>query len=157
MNAGKLPSNRRDDALLIAMSQIRRYLYGGLPKRKMLSYIKNDIASIPFKGVLSFYPLINDKRQISEFEGWLVSTIYKSIQKRKKILISQGYRIRVLDFPFNVKLEEMVKTFDKVRIKNKRLLEIPSITLFYQAMERGVLEFGLEKIVDAESAKWDYE
>ncbi|WP_339558248.1 reverse transcriptase domain-containing protein [Comamonas sp. MYb396] len=155
-NIGIMPANNRDKSLLIAMSQIRRYLYGGLLHRQIWSYVNKKSASIHFKGVLSFYPLINDSQQLSELDGWLVSTIFKSINKRRKLLIQLGFVIQAAGFPFNVPQEKLAEAFKNTRIKKRRLLELPSFTLFYKAMERGILELGLEKVMHAESSKYQY-
>ncbi|MEY4211741.1 MAG: hypothetical protein RLZ92_2122 [Pseudomonadota bacterium] len=53
-----IPANGRDKALLIAITQIRRYLYGGLLHRDLDDYIKGRRKSLHFKGVMSFYPLL---------------------------------------------------------------------------------------------------
>lgn len=155
MNATRYPANNRDHALLVAISEIRRYLYGGVQSRRLLQYINRDIDYIPFKGVLSCYPLINDKKQLAELDGWLTSVIYRAIKKREDILKSKGYSLRVKGFPFNVQRSAIVDSFRKVRIKGKNLLEIPSFTLFYKAVERGIVEMGIDRVIDVESSRSD--
>lgn len=155
MNATRYPANNRDHALLVAISEIRRYLYGGIKSRKLWQYINGDIDYIPFKGVLSCYPLINDKKQLAELDGWLTSVIYRAIKNRENILKSKGYSLRVSGFPFNVPRSEIVDSFRKVRINRKNLLEIPSVTLFYKAVERGIVEMGIDRVIDVESSRSD--
>ena len=155
MNATRYPANNLDHALLVAISEIRRYLYGGVQSRRLLQYVNRNIDYIPFKGVLSCYPLINDGKQLAELDGWLTSVIYRAIKKREDILKSKGYSLRVKGFPFNVQRSEIVDSFRKVRIKGKNLLEIPSFTLFYKAVERGIVEMGIDRVIDVESSRSD--
>ncbi|WP_288899094.1 reverse transcriptase domain-containing protein [uncultured Delftia sp.] len=155
INATKYPANNRDHALLVAMSEIRRYLYGGVLSRRLWLYINGDIDYMPFKGVLSCYPLINDKKQLAELDGWLISVIYRAIKKREDILISKGYLLRVKGFPFDVERSKIVDSFRKVRIKRRNLLEIPSFNLFYKAVERGMIEVGIDRVIDVESSRSD--
>lgn len=155
-SAGLIPANNRDQALLVAISQIRRYLYGGLLHRELWKYVNMKSPSIHFKGVLSFYPLISNKQQLSELDGWLVSVIHRAIRKRRNLLVAHKYSRVTTNFPFNVHKDKIVPKFRSTRIKGRRLLEIPSFTLFYRAMERGILELGLEQVMHAESSKYQY-
>lgn len=155
-SAGLIPANNRDRALLVAMSQVRRYLYGGLLHRELWKYVNLRSSSIHFKGVLSYYPLINSERQLSELDGWLVSVIHRTIKKRKNLLIAHGFSLATKNFPFDVRKDSIVSKFRGTRIKGRRLLEIPSFTLFYKAMERGILELGLEQVMHVESSKYNY-
>ena len=141
--------------LITAMLQIRRYLYGGLLHRDVVAYIKGRRKSLHFKGVMSFYPLINDVSQLRELDGWLVSTIHRCIQARSKLLIKHGFDKRD-SFPFNVDRDELLTRYRSKRIYGKRLLEVPSFQLIYKAIKRGVVEDGIERVMHPESSKYDY-
>jgi RNA-directed DNA polymerase len=150
-----IPANNRDKALLIAMMQVRRYMYGGLLHRDLLDYIKGRKKTLHFKGVMSFYPLLNDETQLRRLDGWLVSTLYRCIKLRSKLLLR--HRIDRQDsFPFNVSHDEITKKFRRQRIKGKRLLEVPSFMLIYHALQRGLRESGIERVMHPESIKYDY-
>lgn len=150
-----IPANDRDKALLVSIMQVRRYMYGGLSNRDITDYISGRKKYLHFKGVMSFYPLLNDESQLRDLDGWLVSTIYRCIQLRAKLLIAHGYN-RQHSFPFNVTHESLVKQLGRRRIKGKRLLEIPSFTLIYRALQRGLREAGIEKVMHPESLKYEY-
>jgi hypothetical protein len=150
-----IPSNNRDKALLVAMTQIRRYLYGGLLHRDMVDYVKGRRQSLHFKGVMSFYPLISDIAQLRALDGWLISTIDRCVQARSRLLIAHGFN-RQHSFPFNVRRMEILTKYRAKRIVGKRLLEIPSFQLVYKALQRGVLETGIEKVMHPESSKYGY-
>lgn len=150
-----IPANDRDRALLTAMLQIRRYLYGGLLHRDLVAYIKGARRSLHFKGVMSFYPLLNDVAQLRELDGWLVSTVDRCVRARSKHLLAHGFDRRD-SFPFNVKRDELLDRYRRKRIFGKRLLEVPSFQLVYKALQRGVVEAGIEQVMHPESSKYGY-
>jgi len=150
-----IPANNRDKALLTAMMQIRRYLYGGLLHRDMVAYIKGRRKTLHFKGVMSFYPLLNDAEQLRELDGWLVSAIHRSIQARSRHLLSHGFDRRH-SFPFNVERKDILTKYRRKLIAGKPLLEVPSFKLIYQALQHGVIEAGIEKVMHPESSKYGY-
>lgn len=150
-----IPANDRDKALLSAMLQIRRYLYGGLLHRDLIAYIKGERKSLHFKGVMSFYPLLNDVSQLRELDGWLVSTIHRCVMARSKHLLSHGFDRRH-SFPFNVHRDDILGNYRRKRIYGKRLLEIPSFQLIYKALQRGLIETGIERVMHPESSKYGY-
>ncbi|MFM0356731.1 reverse transcriptase domain-containing protein [Paraburkholderia nemoris] len=150
-----IPANNKDRALLSAMMQVRRYLYGGLLHRDLHEYISGRRKTLYFKGVMSFYPLLNDEAQLRRLDGWLVSTLYRCIRLRSKLLL--GHRFdRRHSFPFNVSHNDITREFRRRRIKGKRLLEVPSFMLIYQALQRGLRESGIERVMHPESAKYEY-
>ncbi len=142
--------------MLIAITQIRRYLYGGLLHRDIDDYIKGRKNSLHFKGVMSFYPLLNDIEQLRELDGWLVSAVDRCVQARSKLLMSHGYD-RTDSFPFNVSRNEVLTKYRRKLVNGKRLLEIPSFQLIYKALSRGVIEGGIEKVMHPESSKYSYQ
>ncbi|WP_269058745.1 reverse transcriptase domain-containing protein, partial [Pseudomonas syringae group genomosp. 3] len=150
-----IPANDRDKALLVSIMQVRRYMYGGLSNRDITDYISGRKKYLQFKGVMSFYPLLNDESQLRNLDGWLVSMIYRCIQLRSKLLILHGFN-RQHSFPFNVAHKNLVEQLGRRRIKGKRLLEIPSFTLIYRALQRGLREAGIEKVMHPQSLKYEY-
>jgi RNA-directed DNA polymerase len=150
-----IPSNDKDKALLIAMMQIRRYLYGGLLNRDLIDYIKGRKKSLHFKGVMSFYPLLDDEEQLRKLDGWLLSTIDRCVQKRSKMLLSHKHDKRH-SFPFNCRRKDIIQSYRKKRPHGKRLLEVPSFTLILKALQKGLMDAGIERVMHPESVKYDY-
>lgn len=150
-----IPNNGRDTALLSAMLQIRRYLYGGLLHRDINEYLKGRRRRLYFKGAMSFYPLLNDEDQLKRLDGWLISVIHRAVQLRSKLLINHHYD-RQDSFPFSVKKEKIVRQYRRRRIGGKPLLEIPSFALIYKALQLGLREAGIERVMHPESIKYDY-
>lgn len=150
-----IPANDRDSALLSAMMQVRRYLYGGLLHRDIVEYIKGRRRTLHFKGVMSFYPLLNDEVQLRNMDGWLISVLDRAVQKRSRLLLSHRFD-RKDSFPFSVKRDHIVEEYRKKRISGKRLLEVPSFALIYRAVQRGLKEAGIERVMHPESNKYAY-
>lgn len=155
LRAVVIPANNRDIALLSAMSQIRRYAYGGLLSRDLLDYIKGRKKVLHFKGVMSFYPLLNDDEQLRRLDGWLIATIHRCLRLRAKLLLRHRYDRRA-NFPFNIQKNDLVEKLRKPLINKKRLLEAPSFTLIYQALQKGLIEAGIERVMHPESVKYEY-
>lgn len=150
-----IPGNNKDPALLTAIMQIRRYLYGELLNRDLIDFIKGRRKYLQFKGVMSFYPLVNDREQLTMLDGWLVSVIYRAIQKRAALLVLHGYD-RYHSFPFSLAKKDLLEGLKKKKIKGKSLLEIPSFTLIFEAINKGLQDFGIERVMHPDSIKYDY-
>lgn len=150
-----IPSNNRDYHFLVAMQQVRRYMYGSLDNRKLTEYIAGRTKRIYFKGIMSFYPLVNDIKQLASLDGWLVSTVYRAVQKRNKLLKNRGFN-KQNQFPFNCSKKSLMKKSSIIIINKKKLLEYPSFCLIQKAMQKGIIESGIEKVMNPESLSYDY-
>ena len=106
---------------------------------------------------MSFYPLLNDEQQLRELDGWLVSTIHRSVQLRSKLLLSHGYN-KKNSFPFSVARDDILEAYRYQRVGSKmeHLLEIPSFTLIHRALQRGLRESGIEQVMHPSSNKYAY-
>ena len=150
-----IPANDKDKGFLSAMMEVRRYLYGGLSKKQIKDYLSGRTKRIYFKGVMSFYPLVDDLEQLKKLDGWLLSVVHRTIQYRGKILLRLGYN-RLHSFPFNASRYELLETCSKKKIAGKRLLEIPSFLLIQKALNKGLVESGIERVMNPESLNYDY-
>lgn len=150
-----IPANNRDKALLTAIMQIRRYIYGGLLHRDMVAYIKGRRKTLHFKGVMSFYPLLDDVEQLRALDGWLLSAIDRCVQARSRHLLSHGFDRRH-SFPFNVQRKDILARYRRKLVAGKPLLEVPSFKLIYRALQHGVVEAGIERVMHPESSKYGY-
>ena len=150
-----IPANDKDKHLLSAILEIRRYLYGNLTDQMIASYLNGSSNRIFFKGMMSFYPLINNEAQLKDLDGWLVTAIFKAIRIRSKLLRKWKYN-RDANFPFNVPRNELTNEFKKKRIKGKKLLQVPSFYSIYQALKKGVTDVGVESVMNPKASSYDY-
>jgi len=146
----RIPANDKDVNLLSAMLEIRRYMYGGLSKKQIKDYLSGRAKRIYFKGVMSFYPLVDDVEQLTMLDGWLLSVLHRSLRLRSKLLISHGHN-RSNRFPFNASRTELLNECSK-----SRLLEVPSFLLIHKALKKGLIESGIERVMNPDSLNYDY-
>ncbi|WP_122672332.1 reverse transcriptase domain-containing protein [Pseudomonas viridiflava] len=150
-----IPANNKDENLVSAVMEIRRYLYGDLTDQMIANYISGVSNRIFFKGVMSFYPLINNETQLKDLDGWLITAIYKAINLRGKLLKAWGHN-RDHNFPFNVTRNNILTEFRRQKIHGKKLLNPPSFYFVYQALKKGLLDFGVEGVMNPASNTYNY-
>lgn len=154
-NITSLPSKTYDPALLVAISQLRRYLYGDLTDEKILNYLNNTYKKLEFKGLMSFYPLVDDEIQLRQFDGWLVHTIMYFLRKRYDIL--HRYKKVTPRIPLNAK-DDFASYCRNTIIQGKAdLLRIPSFVRIYKAIRKGVNTEGIMAIVNPQNNLYEYE
>jgi len=150
-----MPANGRDPSFTTAIMQIRRYMYGNLSKKQIKDYLSGRSKRIFFKGIMSFYPLVNDVEQLIKLDGWLLSVIFRSVQLRAKLLANWRHN-RSNQFPFNLKRKQLLTECAKQRIRGKVLIEIPSFLLIQKALQKGLVEVGIERVMNPASLDYHY-
>jgi hypothetical protein len=146
----RIPANDRDANLLTAIMEVRRYMYGGLSNKQIKDYLSGRAKRIYFKGVMSFYPLVDDVSQLTMLDGWLLSVIHRALRLRSKLLISHGHN-RSNRFPFNATKTQLLNTCSETP-----QLEIPSFLLIQKALKKGLIESGIERVMNPDSLNYDY-
>lgn len=142
LKALSIPANDRDDGFLTAVMQVRRYLYGNLSERQLYRYLKGYTRRLQFKGLMSFYPLLDDEEQLRHLDGWLLATIERALKLRSRLLFQKGFNVKS-QFPFNVRGSELLRRCARERIHGKRLLRIPSFLRVYKAIKQGLVSSGI--------------
>lgn len=84
----QLTENDRDYVTCIL--QIRRYIYGPLGESEIRRFLDGTVPFMSFEGVMAFYPLVDDSRQLSALDGWLSSQVWLAMRRRRKLLMQQG-------------------------------------------------------------------
>ena len=155
LRALTIPANGKDPHLLGAIQEIRRYLYGNLTEKMITRYLTGSSNRIFFKGIMSFYPLINNEEQLRELDGWLITAIYKAMRLRAKLLIKWNFN-RNHEFPFNVPQKDLAIAFKKKKINGKSPLQIPSFFTIYLALKKGITDLGVEGVMNPSSNLYNY-
>lgn len=150
-----VPTDGKDQALLMAIMQIRRYMYGGLMLSDIRDYLKGRRRWLDFKGVMSFYPLVNDLDQLRSLDGWLLSAVYRALKHRAKLFRYHGISCSHLR-PFTLDRNQLLVFLRKTKVGGEKILELPSFVLIYHALQKGVREHGVERVMHPESVKYDY-
>ncbi len=151
-----VPSGGRDKNFLSAILEVRRYLYGNLTEEILKKYMNGTFKVLNFKGIMSFYPLINDIELLKNLDCWLISTILNVVELRRKKLQELDDSFRDNQPPFLLGKEELLLHCKTVWIGNKPgLLEIPSFLRIHNALKFGMLNSGLESIMNPNSVYYD--
>lgn len=155
LRAITIPANDKDVHFLGAMMEIRRYLYGNLTDQMIASYLNGSSSRIFFKGIMSYYPLVNDERQLKGLDGWLVSAIFKVTRKRAALLTKLGFKAWI-NFPFSLSRKSFASELKNHRIGRRKLLQIPSFFSIYQALRKGISGSGVAGVINPNSTGYDY-
>jgi RNA-directed DNA polymerase len=74
---------------ITALSQIRSYLYGGLNDTELRRYKLGIIDNLRFRGLMSYYPLVDDEKQLKTLDGWLIHTFKQALRCRQRTWYSK--------------------------------------------------------------------
>ena len=85
---GRLKSVDRDYVTYIW--QVRRYLYGDISERVLRRFEEKGVPRRRFRGVMSFFPLIDDSKQLEALDSWLVCATCLAVRKRGRLLRTMG-------------------------------------------------------------------
>lgn len=146
---GNIEKNK-DYNLAVSLMQIKRYIYGDLSNQQLVNYITGRSKRLQFKGIMSFYPLVNNIDQLESLDGWLISTIHRSIKLRESLLVKNGY-ISPNMYSFSLKKEKLVQ-----ELNESKYYEIPSFMLILKALQIGIKEEGLPNMIRYGIYDYDY-
>ena len=147
-----IPSGGRDKNFLSAIMEVRRYLYGNLTEEILKKYMNGTFKVLNFKGIMSFYPLINDIELLKELDCWLISTILNVVELRRKKLLKYDSSFMDHQPPFQLNKNALLLHCRIVIIGKKQgLLEIPSFLRIHSALKMGLLNDGIESIMNPNS------
>ncbi len=134
-----------------ALGQIRRYLYGGLNDTKLRRFRLGIINNLRFRGVMSYYPLVNDEEQLRNLDGWLIHTLKQALQLRQKLWYSKmGV---TLPGPSNDWIEELADIKKWIHPTSKEVydLRIPSFLQINRTMRIGLKRGGIGSVTNPKS------
>jgi len=86
---GNVPSSRMlgdiDLDYPVLIYQLRRYLYGGLSEAMLRRYLVRQVPLLRFKGLMSFYPIVDDELLLRQLDGWMLSVTMRALKLRGQI------------------------------------------------------------------------
>lgn len=136
---------------LVALRQIRAYLYGGLTADKLRSYIAGRTPDLNFRGLMSYYPVVTDVDQLASLDGWLVHTFKQALQAREKLWMEKfGERLPGPEDNWIDLLNklEAVRLSDGTHVD----LSLPSFKLINRAIRTAIERKGLLAVANPASA-----
>lgn len=79
-----------DRDYVVLLFQLRRYLYGDLSESQLRRFLTHDTPRIHYRGLMSFYPIVNDEEQLRSLDGWLLHTVYTTLRRRAALFAPAG-------------------------------------------------------------------
>lgn len=83
-NLARVGANDRD--YVVYIWQLRRYLYGSLSETEVRRFQDGNIPPMSFKGVMSFFPLVDDADTLTKLDEWITTRTWLALRKRRRIL-----------------------------------------------------------------------
>lgn len=154
-NPGRLTGTNVDRDYLTLIFQLRRYLYGSLSEADLRKFRSGSIPKIKFEGVMSYFPLVNNREELTKLDGWIVTTIWLALRKRARLLKNAG--LRVLP-PYGLEKEDLIK-FNAQPYNSghdSMDLRIPSVRRIADVISLAVVTHGLQ-IVSSKGPLYSYE
>ena len=91
--AGTLDPTRMgsvDRDYVVLVSQLRRYIYGNASEHDLSALLRREPPRKRFKGLMSFFPLVDDEEQLRQLDDWLALTISFALKKRGDLVAQLG-------------------------------------------------------------------
>lgn len=123
-----------DRDYVVMIYQLRRYLYGDLSEHKLRKYLRQSVPLVHYKGVMSFYPLVDREADLRSLDGWLLHTVETSLRKRASLLRVEGYHD--LPDPHDLPTEDLVKLRGKSSSGDDLDLRLPSFVRIGKLLQR---------------------
>lgn len=151
-----IPTKMYDYSYLSTILQIRRYIYGQLNDRILINYLRGTYSRIRIKGLMSFYPLVDDEVQLIELDSWLHNALFNAIQLRSNLFKAIGSSV-IQVFPYYCAREDFTIMSKKFLYNNNAgLFRIPSFLRIHKAIQKGVELVGIESMMNPKSNTYNY-
>jgi len=98
---------RVDRDYVVFIWQARRFLYGDLSEVELRRFQVDDVPLRRFKGMMSFYPLIDDTDALRDLDSWLASRTWMALRRRGLLLRKMG--LTVLPPPHGMPANRLIK------------------------------------------------
>jgi len=95
-NPERIESSGLDWDIVTCVNEIRRYLYGRVTERTVSDCLADKSKPLTLtKGLLSFYPLIDQPGPLQELDGWLLDVIHRGQIARNKLVKNSKVKARI--------------------------------------------------------------
>jgi len=152
-NSGRLTSELDLD-YVTAIRQVRAYMYGGLTNEKLHRYLAGRTSDLNFRGLMSYYPIVNDSAQLALLDGWLGHTFRQALRARERMWKQKGRQ--ALPGPVPDWIDEVTK------IKTGKLpggdtedISVPSFLLINRALQMAIAKSGLLAVANPASQYYE--
>lgn len=95
-NAKRIESSGLDWDMVTCLNELRRYLYGRASEKKVSECISDKSKPLVMtKGLLSFYPLIDQPQALQELDGWMLNAVQRAQVARCKLVRARNPNARI--------------------------------------------------------------
>lgn len=134
-----------DWELLGLITEIRKYLYGGLTEEDIFSFLDNGKRLPKMRGLMGFYAILDDSAALRRIDGWMVNSVKRAMKKRASIL-QKSFKIEGLtptekDLITGVWLSSSAWQGDNLPDSG-----LPSLVRGWRAARKYYFTFGLENV-----------
>jgi RNA-directed DNA polymerase len=134
-----------DRDYVVFIWQLRRFLYGDLSERDLRRFQSRGVPMRRFKGLMSFYPLIDDTQDLLELDRWLARETWLTLRKRSALLRSSG--METLPPPHDLRLQELIRYQGLSGTTGERVdLQLPSFRRIANVIRRAAREHGPNRV-----------
>jgi RNA-directed DNA polymerase len=133
-----------------AVRQIRFYLYGGLTAEKLDTYLSGKVTNLNFRGVMSYYPIVNDVEQLAKLDAWIAYVLRQSLRLRQKLWQTRGVSLPGPTKDWLDRLEELRDVMDPITGTTADLT-FPSARLMQRAMALAIRRKGIQAVANPSS------
>jgi RNA-directed DNA polymerase len=132
--------------------QLRRYLYGGLSEAMLRRFLFRQTPKVRFKGLMSFYPIVDDEPLLRELDGWMLATVVRAIKLRGAFW--SAYFPGQLPTPHGKTPSQLLQL--RYNPLSNRLIDLrfPSFLRMSRLLRRAASTYGTTAIANAKSAKY---
>lgn len=150
---GHLPSGRMlgqiDEDYPVLIYQLRRYLYGDLSEAMLRRYLFRQTPLLRFKGLMSFYPLVDDEPLLQELDGWMLSSTLRAIKRRGELW--QSYFPGALPTPHGRSRAQLLQLRHNPQSGPLVDLRFPSFLRISKLLRRASATYGASAVANARS------
>lgn len=133
--------------------QLRRYLYGDVSERRLRRFQAKGVPRRRFRGVMAFFPLLDDDEQLRQLDAWLVCQTFLALEKRTHLLRELGFDR--LPEPHGLSCEELAGYIRiSVRTGGSLDLRIPSFRRIAQVVRQAARQYGTASV--ARTSRYEY-
>jgi RNA-directed DNA polymerase len=140
----------RDYPVLIY--QLRRYLYGGLNEAMLRRFLYRQTPNLRFKGLMSFYPIVDDEPLLRELDGWMLASVIRAIKRRGELW--NAYFPGTLPAPHGRTPAQLLQLRHNPLSGPLVDLRFPSFLRMSKLLRRAAATYGASAIANARSTKY---
>ena len=136
----------------VLIYQLRRYLYGGLSESMLRRYLVRQTPKLRFKGLMSFYPIVDDVQLLKDLDGWMISITMRALKRRAQLWTS--YYPGALPTPHGASRAQLLQLRHNPGTGLLYDLRFPSFLRMSRLLRRASVTYGPGAIANASSSKY---